>query len=498
MPPSPTNHDRTAIETSEATPLLSDAEAVPLALPVDQSHPLGDVVDGSEDADEEEGNPLPRTQILLLCYTSCMSPIAFFSIFPYINFMIEKVGNVDKEDVGFYSGLIESLFSLTQMCVMIFWGKASDRFGRKPVLVTSLLGLAVATTLFGMSQSLWQMVLFRCLAGIFAGTIVTVRTMLSENSTKHTQARAFSLFAFFSNMGIFIGPLIGGALERPAEKYTSTFGKAQFWHDYPYVLPNIFTSAIALSAAITTMLFVKETLHIHRDNNKKKAAKPIMSAWELANYPGVLKVLVIYNYIMFLAFMFTAVFPVAQYTPVALGGLGFSPGLIAACTALNGVSQASWLLIVFPVLHKRIGTGRILWWCGILWPVLFAIAPLCNLILRYELTAFFWSTMPIVLVLGSGAAMTFTGMQLAVNDISPSHESLGTLNAIALAANSGTRAVAPALATSIYAIGVKYRILGGQLFWVLQVILALGFFVLLKILPEKARGDVKRHQDGRT
>jgi hypothetical protein len=37
--------------------------------------------------------------------------------------MIEKVGNVEKEDVGFYSGLIESLFSATQMCVMIFWGK---------------------------------------------------------------------------------------------------------------------------------------------------------------------------------------------------------------------------------------------------------------------------------------------------------------------------------------------------------------------------------------
>jgi MFS family permease len=75
--------------------------------------------------------------------------------------------------------------------------------------VVSLLGMAVASTLFGMSQKLWQMILFRCIAGVFGGTVVTVRAMLTENSTKHTQARAFSFFAFANNMGIFIGPLIG-------------------------------------------------------------------------------------------------------------------------------------------------------------------------------------------------------------------------------------------------------------------------------------------------
>jgi len=82
-------------------------------------------------------------------------------------------------------------------------------------------------------------------------------------------------------------------------------------------------------------------------------------------------------------------------------------------------------------------------------------------------------------------------VQLALNDISPSHETLGTLNAVALAAQSGIRSVAPALATSIYAIGVKYHILGGQLFWLCQLVLSLGLFGLLKLLPAKARGDVK-------
>jgi MFS family permease len=58
------------------------------------------------------------------------------------------------------------------MLLMIFWGRAADRFGRKPVLVFSLAGVTVATTLFGLSKTIWQMIMFRCIAGVFAGTIV--------------------------------------------------------------------------------------------------------------------------------------------------------------------------------------------------------------------------------------------------------------------------------------------------------------------------------------
>lgn len=196
----------TAKASDETTPLLASIENGPNAEVLDPtSQTLG--TDGAHMDDENA--PLDKIQILLLCYTRVIEPVAFFSIFPYINSMIEHVGGIKKEDVGFYSGLIESLFSFTQMCVMIFWGKASDRYGRKPVLIISLLGIAVATTLFGMSQSIAQMIVARCFAGIFAGTVVTLRAMFSENSGKHTQARAFAYFAFAGNLGIFIGPLLG-------------------------------------------------------------------------------------------------------------------------------------------------------------------------------------------------------------------------------------------------------------------------------------------------
>ena len=86
--------------------------------------------------------------------------------------------------------------SLVQMLFTVFYGRMADRLGRKPVMVFSLGGIGVASALFGLSTGLWQMLAFRCMAGLFAGSSVTIRSMLSENCTKKTQAKAFGWFMF--------------------------------------------------------------------------------------------------------------------------------------------------------------------------------------------------------------------------------------------------------------------------------------------------------------
>ena len=188
---------------AENTPLLTDTTSRASA---SDSSALEDGQTRTRDGDKDDV-PLPKLQIFLLCYARLIEPIAFFSIFPYINKMIWETGDIDEADVGFYSGLIvscfqsyhslplrqvsmvahsnqiaktkqESMFSLTQMLLMISWGRAADRIGRKPVLVFSLAGVGVATSLFGLSKTIWQMVLFRCLAGVFAGTVVQVNSHL--------------------------------------------------------------------------------------------------------------------------------------------------------------------------------------------------------------------------------------------------------------------------------------------------------------------------------
>lgn len=462
--------------------------------------------DGDIDNDDEDEKPLPRAQILLLCYARVIEPLAFFSIFPYVSQMVQENGNVPDTDIGFYSGLIESLFSLTQAVVMLFWGRAADRVGRKPVLVFSLFGVTLATGLFGMAKSIPQMILFRCIAGVFAGTIVTIRTMVAEHSTSKTQARAFSWFAFSGNLGIFLGPLLGGALADPVRQYPGAFGSIHFFKNYPYALSSLVVALVGLTAAISSALFIQETLKkeppvIQDDGEEIASAVPTRSGnlttWQLLKSPGVGMVIYAYAHIMILAFAYTAIIPVFWYTPVRLGGFSFSPFQISLMMGLNGAAQATWLLLVFPPLQRKIGSNGVIRVCSIAYPWFFLSCPLANSLLRLNTEGslkVFWVFVPTMLTIGCGVSMSFTAIQLALNDIAPSPRVLGTLNALALTGVSGLRAFCPALFTSLFALGARTQLAGGYAVWILMFFLAggLGFSVRYLPEPEEAR---KRRND---
>ncbi|KAH8816962.1 MFS transporter [Xylogone sp. PMI_703] len=491
MAPSPMIGDLDEVDVNEATALLKANSNDGLRYTENGSSSVVAHTAENTGSQDEDGDdtPLPKKQIFLLCYARLVEPIAFFSIFPFINKMIWETGNLNEADVGFYAGMIESLFSLTQMLLMLSWGRAADRFGRKPILVISLVGCAIATAMFGFSKTIWQMILFRCFAGIFAGTVVTVRAMISENSTRKTQAQAFSYFAFTGNLGIFLGPLLGGVLAEPATQYPSLFGKVKFLRDFPYALPTLCTGTIALSTAVTSALFIKETLD--RKAQKNTNQSPAMSTTEILKYPGVATVLFIGGYVMSLGLAFTAVIPVFMFTDVQLGGLGFSPLYISVTMAIAGASQAIWILFAFPPLHRRFGNGAILRVCAIVWPIMFACQPLCNMLLRHNMKTIFWIVFPPLMSLGSGVSMAFTGVTLATNDISPTPATLGTVNALALTIISGLRAIAPALFASLFATGARTQMAFGYLAWVVMIVLAAGLNIALKWLPEKVEGKPK-------
>lgn len=113
----PTHHNPNAAQTTEQTPLLAASSENPLTQADSETldiNKIGSTAATEEEQqadveDEDEDKPLPIGQIILLCYARLVEPIAFFSIFPFINQMILEVGGVKEEDVGFYSGLIVSV-----------------------------------------------------------------------------------------------------------------------------------------------------------------------------------------------------------------------------------------------------------------------------------------------------------------------------------------------------------------------------------------------------
>jgi len=335
--------------------------------------------------------------------------------------------------------------------------------------------------------------------------------MCTEHSTSKTQARVFSWFAFSGNLGILFGPLIGGALADPVKQYGRAFKGMGFFERYPYALATITTGSIAIIAAILTGLFVEETLpqsmkprkSANDDqesepllNGTSTSSKPDNSTWALVKAPGVIPVLYLYGHVMLLAFCYTAIVPVLMYEPVHLGGFGFSSLLISLFMALIGLAQAIWLLLIFPPLQHRIGTGGVLRACAYWYPLFFLVPPLLSLLLRqgsHAARVTFFVVGPISLSVGVGVSMSFTAIQLALNDVAPSHQTLGTLNALALTVVSGIRAFSPAVATSVFAIGIRKQILSGYLAWLVMFVLAAGFSFAIRWLPEKAEGKVYEH-----
>lgn len=276
----------------------------------------------------------------------------------------------------------------------------------------------------------------------------------------------------------------------------SIFGGVKFWEDYPYALASFLAGSIVLSSAVLCLVFLNETLARKKSNKSK--AQPPMSTWEVLKSPGVSAVIGIYGHVAVLGLMFTAILPVFMFTSVPSGGFGFSDARIALFMAIAGGSQALWMLLAFPFLHRRLGTGAVMRGCAIVW-VLYNISfPILNEMLRARWTLAFWILGPVVVFLGSSVAMSYTCTQLCVNDITPSPEVLGTLNAVVLTVQTGIRTFAPVFATSMFAWGVKWGFAHGQFAWFVLIATAALLVVAVRFLPEKAKGrPMKKPQDSR-
>jgi len=117
--------------------------------------------------------------------------------------------------------------------------------------------------------------------------------------------------------------------------------------------------------------------------------------------------------------------------------------------------------------------------------------PISNELLRHGYTTAAWILAPLGTTAGCGVSMAFTAMQIAINDISPSHHTLGTLNGIALTVSAAVQTVMPPLMTSIFAFGVSHHILHGHLAWIVMILVSGTIIPALFWFPRKADGIIK-------
>ena len=213
-----------------------------------------------------KAHKLPVQQLVILSICRFAEPIAFTSVFPYLPEMIESF-DIPKDEVSKWAGITSAVFSLSQAATGIAWGRASDRFGRKPVILCAMFCVMSTSLFFGFSRSLTWAIIARALTGASNGNVGIMRTAVAELVPyKELQPRAFSIMPLVWTIGSIFGPGFGGALANPAAKYPRLFGSSWLFRTYPFALPNIVAASIFVVGLIVGFLFLQESLETKRDS----------------------------------------------------------------------------------------------------------------------------------------------------------------------------------------------------------------------------------------
>lgn len=210
---------------------------------------------------KEQMEGFPLAQIIVISCVRLAEPIAFTSIFPYAYFMIRDFGIANSEaEISQYAGYLASIFALCQIISAIFWGKLSDVYGRKVVIMCGLTGCLLSLLLLGFSKTYWVALLARGLMGLLNGNSAVVRCVIGEIATdKKHQGIAFLAMPVAWNIGGIFGPWIGGNLSHPKDPSTQQFLLKSMNETFPYALPNIVIAIITMIGVAVTYIFLEET-----------------------------------------------------------------------------------------------------------------------------------------------------------------------------------------------------------------------------------------------
>jgi len=205
------------------------------------------------------------------------------SIFPYIYYMIESFGiTSDGKQIALYAGLVTSAFAFAECLAGPFWGRLSDKYGRKPILLTGIAGTGLSMLVFGFARNLPMALIARALGGILNGNIGVLQTTVAEVITVEAhQARAYAIMPFVWCLGSIVGSAMGGALADPVRNYSSAFNHGTIFERYPYLLTNLVCAAVVAFSLTIGMLFLEET---HEDKKERRDIGLETGNWILSRF----------------------------------------------------------------------------------------------------------------------------------------------------------------------------------------------------------------------
>lgn len=153
--------------------------------------------------------PAPRKpsdlkQLSVLIATCCIDMIGFAMVLPLLPYYALKL-SATPEIIGF----LTAIYSVAQLVAAPYWGRFSDRYGRRPALLIGLTASAVAYVIFGFADSLWLLFLSRLVQGAGGGTTGVAQAYVADTIRPSERAKALGWLSAATSAGVAIGPAIG-------------------------------------------------------------------------------------------------------------------------------------------------------------------------------------------------------------------------------------------------------------------------------------------------
>ena len=346
--------------------------------------------------------------------------------------------------------LLMATYSMTQLLAAPFWGRLSDRIGRRPVLLMTLPGAALSYFWLGFADSLWMLFAARAFGGVMAGNIAAAFAYVADITGPEDRAKGMGIVGAAFGLGFIAGPAIGGILggADPAQA--------------DFQSPALAAAALSTVALVMTMVLLPESLseEIRSRAHQATSRDRRRQFFAVFRIPGIVPLMVI-------SFLTTFVFAGAEATTAMWTErqYGWGPRQNGYLFAFLGVVSAAIQGGLIGRLTRRFGEKRLIVQGAAVFALGMFLIP-------------FSDTLPVLMIAVTSLAYGFSVITPALNSLISRRVGAADQGTVLGAARSVTtlaRVVGPAWAGVLFAgFGRHWPYFGGAVAMLLVFALAIA------------------------
>lgn len=218
-----------------------------------------------------------KSALIVIFFTVFLYLVGFGVIIPIIPILSREFGATSLQ-----AGLLMSCYSLMQFVFSPFWGRLSDRYGRRPIIIFCLLAEVFCYLLFAFATNLTWLFAARLLSGFFGASLSTASAYISDITTKENRSKGMALIGVSFGLGFLLGPALGGTL--------SVVGKR--WN-LEFALPALFVAGLCFITFLFAFFKLKESRQKNTESSELRQKRWLLLE-KYFRFPTVGSLLVVF------------------------------------------------------------------------------------------------------------------------------------------------------------------------------------------------------------